>query len=92
MLYAMAACIGHAHWASNAYVARYKIITREIGDYMTKKDYIKIAKIFNDHVQPREGYPVSVALIKEVAEDMASMLSDDNKAFDAARFMKAAGF
>jgi len=59
---------------------------------MTRKDYIKIAKIFNNHVQPREGYPVSVALIKEVAEDMASMLSDDNQAFDTARFMKAAGF
>ena len=59
---------------------------------MTRKDYIKIAKIFNNHAQPREVYPVSVALIKEVAEDMASMLSDDNKAFDTARFMKAAGF
>ena len=29
-LYALAACNGHAHWASNTYVARLKIITEEI--------------------------------------------------------------
>jgi len=59
---------------------------------MTRKDYIKIAAIFNNHAQPREAYPIESARLKELVDNMVDMLAQDNPQFDTARFIKATGF
>ena len=61
---------------------------------MTRKDYIAIAKVFQnraDMARNIQNAPSRLAHYSEVAADLADVLAQDNQRFDRARFIKACG-
>lgn len=57
---------------------------------MTKKDYELIAGIFAWHRKSYGGR--TDAVVKEVIEDMAMALQEENHRFDKERFIKACNY
>ena len=60
---------------------------------MTRKDYIKIARIIKDNSVPIDDYQEvlsSIAINKyNLVNDFVIMLKQDNKLFDRAKFIQA---
>lgn len=63
---------------------------------MTRKHYVMIAEAIKSAARydggPKEMDMDSQKAVKRVAMRLAEVLKKDNAAFDAGRFMKAAGF
>lgn len=60
---------------------------------MTKKDYIKIAKIIAYNREHRRlDQEEASRIIYSLALDMSQMLHNDNPRFDRDKFMSACGF
>jgi hypothetical protein len=57
---------------------------------MSKKHYEAIAKAINHHVIMSNTEEAHI--IKCVAEDIATIMAADNRAFNRGRFMQACGF
>lgn len=61
---------------------------------MSRKHYIKIAKVIRSEVEKAEVsslLPETVNALTEVADSLATMFKADNSNFDRARFMDACG-
>lgn len=52
---------------------------------MSKKDYIELANIMRGNMARDPG------LVRDIAENIASVCAADNPLFDRARFLKACG-
>jgi hypothetical protein len=62
---------------------------------MTRKDYVALAKIFNDALPLAQSTPTAATIarsvVHDIAYDTAAMLAAGNPRFDRARFLKACG-
>lgn len=59
---------------------------------MTKKDYIRIAKVLNCARQDADDYGAGGYWVERAATLMADELAKDNPRFDRKRFLAACGF
>jgi hypothetical protein len=71
------------------------VSTGEQGGSLSKKLYIRTAEIirrYHDQPEGAMGKPQDTkAILKRVAEELADMFNDDNRAFDYQRFFDACG-
>ena len=61
---------------------------------MTKKDYIKIAKVINNELKEwdKELTPQVEFSINNIAVALANVMEEDNPRFNKIRFFEACGF
>lgn len=57
----------------------------------SRKYYEKVAQILNDNAAfaVRTGRPDAVAVVADIASDLADVFESDNPSFDRERFLKA---